>query len=108
MEQRKDFLRPRIPRRVEAGSKARAKALSCYDETVRDHFCKNRLNIMTERNELNNPYGSAPDKSETELLEMAVFWMRKSQDYSPPRNQDVGRMLECANVISHFLKQNND
>ena len=49
MEQRKYFLRPRIPRRVEAGSKARAKALSRYDETFRDYFCKIGLNIMNER-----------------------------------------------------------
>ena len=57
---------------------------------------------------LNNPYGSAPARSETELLEMAVFWMRKSQDYSPPRAQDVGRMLECADYINHCLKQNTE
>ena len=51
--------------------------------------------------------GSAPAKTETELLKMAVFWMRKSQDYSPPRAQDVGRMLKCASYIDEQLKQND-
>ena len=63
--------------------------------------------MSEERNELNNPSGSAPARTETELLEMAVFWMRKSQDYTPPRAQDVGRMLECADYINHCLKQNH-
>ena len=38
-----------------------------------------------------------------ELLGLAVHWMRKSQDYCPPRDQDVGRMLKCADLIEQEL-----
>ena len=65
------------------------------------------VKMPTDDSELNSSAGSVPAKTETELLEMAVFWMRKSQDYSPPRDQDVGRMLEGANYINEQLKQND-
>lgn len=37
--------------------------------------------------------------STTELLQMAVFWMRKGASYHPPRSQDLTRMLKCADYI---------
>jgi hypothetical protein len=52
------------------------------------------------------PDSAGSPESTKKLLEMAVFWMRKSQDYSPPRPQDVGRMLKCADYIEQRLKEN--
>ena len=57
--------------------------------------------------DLSESYGSSQPETGTELLKMAIFWMRKSQDYSPPRLHDVGRMLECARYIEERMKEKN-
>lgn len=77
--------------------------LNKAEEWEKDFLKKKAAARHAQRSELDQMSGSAKIETERELLEMAVFWMRKSQDYSPPRCQDISRMLECASYIEERI-----